>query len=50
MSWSLQHILVYLTLAISIGYLVYKFIWPEIRKPKKADPSKGCGSSDCGCH
>ena len=45
MNTIIQNILVVLTLAIAIIFLVRKFIW----KPKKAI-DKGCGSSDCGCH
>jgi F0F1-type ATP synthase membrane subunit b/b' len=49
MSWNWQPFLMYLTLALALGYLLYKFVWPEVRKSKKPDSSGGCGSSDCGC-
>ncbi|NHN25665.1 FeoB-associated Cys-rich membrane protein [Flavobacterium jejuense] len=39
-----QQILVYITLAIAIGFLVKKFLWKK--KPKK---SNSCGD-DCACH
>ena len=39
-----QQILVYITLAIAVGFLIRKFLWEK--KPKK---SGSCGD-DCGCH
>jgi hypothetical protein len=41
----IQEILVYITLAVAIGFLVKKFFWKK--KPKKSN--KSCGE-DCGCH
>ncbi|MFD2892318.1 FeoB-associated Cys-rich membrane protein [Flavobacterium chuncheonense] len=41
----IQEILVYITLAVAIGFLVKKFFWKK--KPKKGN--KSCGD-DCGCH
>jgi len=40
-----QQLLVYITLAIAIGFLIRKFIW----KKKKSKSSKSCGD-DCSCH
>jgi hypothetical protein len=44
-----QHILVYLALAIAVGYLLLKFVWPEVARSRKPGSSKDCGSPDCGC-
>ncbi|MDC6387744.1 hypothetical protein PP182_03570 [Maribacter sp. PR1] len=46
----LQHILVYLTVAISLGYLVFKFLLPKTLFSSGKDNSKACGQDDCGCH
>ncbi|MBP9848002.1 MAG: FeoB-associated Cys-rich membrane protein [Flavobacterium sp.] len=40
----IQQILVYISLAIAVGFLVKKFFWKK--RPKKSKP---CGD-DCGCH
>lgn len=40
-----QNILVFITLAFAIAFLVRKFIW----KPKKKT-AKACGNDGCGCH
>ncbi|UNZ00052.1 FeoB-associated Cys-rich membrane protein [Zhouia spongiae] len=42
----LQTILVYITLAVAVGYLVRKFFWPKRRQ----SAAKECGKNDCGCH
>lgn len=47
--WSWQHILVYLTLALAVGYLLRKFVFTDTRKSKKGSAG-GCGDSDCACH
>lgn len=39
-----QKILVYITLAIALGFLIRKFLWK-----KKSKKSGSCGD-DCGCH
>jgi hypothetical protein len=39
-----QNILVIITVALAIGFLVRKFIW----KPKKK-AAKSCGSDGCSC-
>jgi hypothetical protein len=44
-----QHLLVYLTVAIALGYLLRKFVWPAFAKPDRDGGGKGCGNSDCGC-
>jgi hypothetical protein len=41
---TVQHILVYLTLALAIYFLAKKYILP-----KKKD-NKACGKDGCGCH
>ncbi|WP_405411137.1 hypothetical protein [Maribacter sp. Asnod1-A12] len=46
----LQHILVYITLAISVGYVAVKFFIPKSLLPNKKRNSKACGQDDCGCH
>jgi len=40
----IQQILVYLSLAIAVGFLVKKFFWKK--RPKKSKPC----SDDCACH
>jgi uncharacterized membrane protein YwzB len=44
---ALQHILVYITLAIAVGYVVKKFFLPK-RFFATQKKSSSCG--DCGCH
>jgi len=46
----LQSLLVYLTLAIAIGYLAKKFFLPKRLFASKKNSSKNCGEGDCGCH
>ncbi|MFS4466477.1 hypothetical protein [Maribacter sp. 2210JD10-5] len=46
----LQHILVYITLAIAVGYILWKFILPKSLLSSKKRNSKACGQEDCGCH
>lgn len=46
----LQHILVYITLAISVGYIVIKYFIPKSVKSSKKGGTKACGQNDCGCH
>jgi hypothetical protein len=46
----LQSVLVYLTLAIAIGYLAKRFLLPKRLFVSKKDISKNCGEDDCGCH
>ena len=46
----LQNILVYVVLAIAVGYLVKKFLLPKSLFVSDKDAVKGCGSDDCGCH
>ena len=48
--WGWQHILVYITLALALGYLIRKYLWPKPRKSKSKIPGGDCGSPDCGCH
>lgn len=43
----IQQILVYLSLAIAVSFLVKKFFWKKTAKANK--DSKSCGE-DCGCH
>lgn len=47
----LQEILVFITFAIAVGYMITKFIWKPkfVFGSKKA--SKACGETGCGsCH
>ncbi|MBO0320753.1 hypothetical protein J0X14_00480 [Muricauda sp. CAU 1633] len=46
---TLQHILVYVTLAVAVGYLVWKFLLPKSLVPGKKKASKSCGQDNCGC-
>jgi hypothetical protein len=46
----LQLILVYITLAISVGYVVKKFFLPKALFASKKSSAKACGQDDCGCH
>jgi len=46
----LQNILVYITLAAAIGYIVKKFFLPKSLFANKKGTTKGCGQDDCGCH
>lgn len=45
-----QSILVYITLALALGYLVRKYALPALWKSKKTGGGSDCGSPDCGCH
>ncbi len=45
-----QPLLVYLTLAVAVGYIVRKFFWPKSLLVNKKGKSKACGQDDCGCH
>jgi hypothetical protein len=45
----LQEILVFITFAIALGYLTTKFIWKPAFLKKKAEKTKACGVSGCGC-
>ncbi len=47
---TVQDILVYITVAIAVGYLVKKFLLPRSLFARKKNSSKGCGEGDCGCH
>ncbi|KKN27746.1 hypothetical protein LCGC14_0861380 [marine sediment metagenome] len=47
---SFQTILVYIILAIAVGYLVKKFILPKALFASNKSNSKGCGQDNCGCH
>jgi len=46
----LQSLLVYLTLALAVGYLLKKFFLPKRLFASKKGNSKNCGEGDCGCH
>lgn len=46
----LQNILMYLTLAIAIGYISKKYLLPKRLFSSKKQSEKSCGSNDCGCH
>lgn len=46
----IQLILVYLTLALALGYLLKKFVIPKKYLSAKKSGSPSCGQDDCGCH
>jgi len=46
----LQSILVYITLAAAVSYLVYKFLLPKSIFVSKSKKGGACGENDCGCH
>ncbi|MCL6274498.1 hypothetical protein M3P19_10775 [Muricauda sp. 2012CJ35-5] len=46
---SIQHLLVYITVAIAVGYLVWKFLLPKSLVSSKKGNSKSCGQDGCGC-
>ncbi|QWX83838.1 hypothetical protein H0I23_15505 [Cellulophaga sp. HaHaR_3_176] len=46
----IQNILMYLTLAVAIGYVVKKYFLPKKLSAIKKQNQKACGSTDCGCH
>lgn len=46
----LQQILVYITLAMAVGYIALKFFIPKSIWSSKKSSSKACGQDDCGCH
>lgn len=46
----LQHLLVYITVAVAVGYLVNKFLIPKSLFSGKKRSNKACGDSNCGCH
>lgn len=46
----LQTTLVYITVAIAMGYIVKKFFLPKTLFASKKSSSKACGQDDCGCH
>ncbi|MBU2948061.1 hypothetical protein [Zobellia uliginosa] len=46
----LQPILVYIVLAIAVGYLVKKFLLPKALFTHKKGNTKACGQDSCGCH
>lgn len=46
----IQHILVYVTLIVALGFLAKKFILPKRLFASKNNSSKACGQEDCGCH
>ncbi|MGM0636456.1 MAG: FeoB-associated Cys-rich membrane protein [Bacteroidota bacterium] len=41
----IQEILVLITFAAAVLFLIKKFVWKSPEKSKKA-----CGASDCACH
>ncbi len=45
-----QSILVYITLAVAVGYIAKKFFLPRKLFASKRGKSHGCGQDDCGCH
>ena len=45
-----QSILVYIILAIAVGYMAKKFFLPKTLFTSKKTKTKDCGQDDCGCH
>ncbi len=43
-----QQLLVYVILALAVGYLFWKFLLPKGMLGKKGS-SKSCGQDHCGC-
>jgi hypothetical protein len=39
----MQQVLVYLTVALALIFIIRKFFWKKKAK-------KNCGDNDCGCH
>tara|TARA_R110002167_G_scaffold312948_3_gene518628 strand:- start:2746 stop:2895 length:150 start_codon:yes stop_codon:yes gene_type:complete len=46
----LQNVLVYIILAIALGYIAKKFFLPKSLFAHKKGKAKACGQDDCGCH
>ncbi|CAM3401906.1 hypothetical protein [Zobellia roscoffensis] len=46
----IQPILVYIILAVAVGYLVKKFFLPKALFASKKGNNKACGQDGCGCH
>jgi uncharacterized membrane protein YwzB len=46
----LQTILVYITVAVALSYIVKKFFLPKALFVSKKNNTKACGQDDCGCH
>lgn len=46
----IQNILVYLILAVAVGYLVKKYLLPKSLFASGKGNTKACGKNDCGCH
>lgn len=44
-----QQILVYATLILAVGYLVWKFVLPKSLFGNGKKNSKACGQDNCGC-
>lgn len=45
-----QQILAYITLAIALGYLVWKFILPKTLFSRTKQHTKECGQDNCECN
>jgi len=45
----IQSVLVYLTLALAVGYVAKKYLLPKRLFVTKKN-TKTCGQNDCGCH
>ncbi len=46
----LQNIMVYIVLAVAVGYLAKKFLLPKSLFASGKGDTKACGKDDCGCH
>jgi len=47
--WDWQLILVYITLALAVGFLLRKYLWTASGTSRKKGVGGDCGSGDCGC-
>lgn len=47
--WDWQLILVYITLALAVGFLLRKYLWSASGTSRKKSAGGDCGSGDCGC-
>jgi|GEM_PF-588471 len=46
----IQSFLVYIIVALSIGYILKKFFLPKKLFTSKKNTKKSCGNDNCGCH
>ncbi len=46
----IQSLLVYVIVALAVGYILKKFFLPKTLFASKKSSNKSCGSDSCGCH